>query len=215
MASLKQKKKQRAALDSLFWFMVGGGLVFGVLLLLVILAQNSDLSSQLAASVPSGSPSGSPTTTDLPHSCYYNKDSCYQAPATMTAKECDRLKGGAEHYSYFAEDRKCLEKNYVLDRQIASSEGYSRDAIDCGMSWDTPMTTDVRRFCDRKLEKALNEENAKGPCAQKGSWWAWWGPAQYPYYRSWKIAYKPILGCETVCTRIRRCVVESPNPIPN
>lgn len=97
MAGLKQKKKQRAALDSLFWFVVGGGLVFGVLLLLLIFVQNGDLSSQLAASVPSGSPTP-------PTGACYTSEGCTVA----TSSECIKW-GGAKCARYFIKDKGCLK----------------------------------------------------------------------------------------------------------
>jgi len=118
VAGLKQKKKQRAVLDSVFWFVVGGGLVFGVLLLLLILVQNGDLSSQLAASVPSGSP----TTSSAPIGACYTSEGCTVA----TGRECHKW-GGAECKYYWIKDKGCLkEGTYQFKSAYAKRIGFTK-----------------------------------------------------------------------------------------
>ncbi len=114
MASLKQKKKQRVV-GSLFWFVVGGGLVFGVLLLLLIFVQNSDLSGQLAASVPSGS-------LTPPTGACYTSEGCTVA----TSSECIKW-GGAKCARYFIKDKGCLKGGtYQFKTDYAKRIGFTK-----------------------------------------------------------------------------------------
>lgn len=195
MASLKQKKKQRAVLDSLFWFVVGGGLVFGVLLLLLILVQNSDLSGQLAASVPSGSPSGSPTTSSAPSGACYTSEGCTVA----TSSECYKW-GGVKCARYFIKDRGCLkEGTYQFKPAYAKKIGATKSFYEA-----------MKKGCLLGVQKLIQCPSGQIKAYPGPAMHTCLDPREWPF-PDWPPMVSPI-PIEVACSVVGVCV---PDPSPS
>lgn len=156
------------------------------LVAVLLLLQNGGLSGFLRAG------------TYLPNSCYY-EGGCANAGEGHTAKSCDDLRGGKNHYSYFKENEQCLPG----DEYRFNAAGIK--GADCGYLGDTaPVQIDCL--------KALADQIKGDPClwGQKVGWLGdpW---VQFPYVKAYRVDSflgTPSLNylCDVSCTSVRRCV---------